>query len=175
LWLKLSKLLLSHGATEVSQTPSPSHPDISFDLSETTHIIAADIHFPGFPEAEQAMVPVVTPAWVEASVKKKRLAHVRPFTPDERLFFSGIIVTTAELPAGDREAIFGGVVALGGQYNVNLTKFVTHIVCLDLDNVGGILYVDLVLMMMGVAKVPAGHREEVGCQVCAAALVRIQF
>lgn len=67
------------------------------------------------------------------------MAHVRPFTPDPRLFFSGIIVTTAELPVGDREAIFGGVIALGGQYTVNLTKFVTHVVALNLDNVWEIL------------------------------------
>ncbi|RPA71103.1 BRCT domain-containing protein [Ascobolus immersus RN42] len=131
---KLRDQLIANGAEEATQSPPPEHPHIAFDLTETTHIIASDIHFPGFEEAQQAMIPVVNPDWVEASIRKRKTAHVRPFTPDPRMFFSGVFVSAAELPEGDKEAIFGGVTALGGQYSVSLTRFVTHIVCLNLDN-----------------------------------------
>lgn len=81
------------------------------------------------------MKPIVTPAWVDTSITRKRLAHVRPFTPDPRLFFSGVNATVAELPAGDKEAICGGIIAMGGQYSSNLTKFTTHVVALNMDSV----------------------------------------
>ena len=81
------------------------------------------------------MKPIVTPAWVDTTIAKKRLAHVRPFTPDPQFFFSGVIATVAELPVGDKEAICGGIIAMGGQYNGNLTKFTTHLVALNMDNV----------------------------------------
>ena len=82
------------------------------------------------------MKSIVTPAWVDMSLSKKRLVHVRLFTPDPRLFFSGFIATVADLPVGDKEAICGGIIAMGGQYNGALTKFTTHLVALNMDNVG---------------------------------------
>jgi len=81
------------------------------------------------------MVPVVTHGWVRASAAKNRLAPLRPFTPDPRFFFSNVMATTAELPVGDKEAICGGIVAMGGQFMNQLTKFTTHIVALNMDNV----------------------------------------
>jgi hypothetical protein len=81
------------------------------------------------------MIPVITPEWVRHSVLKKRIAHVRPFTPDPRFFFSDVVATIAELPAGDKEAICGGIIAMGGQFSSHLTKFTTHIVALNMDNV----------------------------------------
>jgi hypothetical protein len=81
------------------------------------------------------MIPVITPEWVRHSVLKKRNAHVRPFTPDPRFFFSDVVATIAELPAGDKEAICGGIIAMGGQFSSHLTKFTTHIVALNMENV----------------------------------------
>lgn len=81
------------------------------------------------------MIPVVRPEWVSFSVKVDRLAHVRPFTPDPRFFFSDVVATVAELPPGDKEAICGGIIAMGGQYSNHLTKLTTHIVALSTDNV----------------------------------------
>ncbi|KAF7722799.1 hypothetical protein EC973_002683 [Apophysomyces ossiformis] len=47
---------------------------------------------------------------------------------DSRALFTGIV-----LPAYDREAIFGGVLAMGGQYREDLVQDVTHLVCLAPD------------------------------------------
>lgn len=125
--------LLENGAKEAE--PRTSEDQVPFDPAEVTHVIAADVDFPGQLEVEEAMKPIVTPAWVDMTIAKKRLAHVRPFTPDPRLFFSGVIATVAELPVGDKEAICGGIIAMGGQYNGNLTKLTTHLVALNMDNV----------------------------------------
>ena len=79
------------------------------------------------------MVPVVTPSWVEASVAKRRLANPRSHSADPRLFFSSLVVCTADLPDGDKDAIVGGVLAMGGLYSSAITKAVTHIVALNMD------------------------------------------
>jgi hypothetical protein len=81
------------------------------------------------------MISVVTPEWVRFSLQKNKLAHIRPFTPDPRLFFSNVIATSSELPTGDKEAICGGIIAMGGQFSNNLTKLTTHVVALTMDNV----------------------------------------
>lgn len=128
--------MIAEGATEASGISS-QYPAIGFDLEQVTHIIAEDIDFPGYVEAENAMIPIVTPKWVQASLDKGKLAQIRPYTPDPRLFFSGVVVTTVDLPEGDKEAIYGGVLALGGQYSSSITRLVTHVVALSLDNVCG--------------------------------------
>lgn len=81
------------------------------------------------------MIPVVKPEWVDASMERQRLAQVRPYSPDPSLFFSGVVASIAELPAGDQEAICGGIMAMGGQCSNVLNKYITHIVALNMDNV----------------------------------------
>ncbi|KAA8908448.1 BRCT domain-containing protein [Sphaerosporella brunnea] len=127
-------LLLANGAVEAPAKPATVSSRITIDLEEVTHIIAANTDFPGYADAENLMIPVVRPEWVRHSVLKKRIAHVRPFTPDPRFFFSDVAATIADLPLGDKEAICGGVIAMGGQYSTHLTKFTTHIVALNMEN-----------------------------------------
>ncbi|KAL7274802.1 regulator of Ty1 Transposition [Rhizina undulata] len=130
---EIAEILVKNGATK-STFENAQRSRISIDLEEVTHIISADIDFPGYADAENLMIPVVTPEWVKTSVQKQRLAHVRPFTPDPRFFFSGVMATVVELPTGDKEAICGGIIAMGGQYSNALTKFTTHVVALNMDN-----------------------------------------
>ncbi|MCJ1433955.1 hypothetical protein MMC27_003320 [Xylographa pallens] len=127
--IKLAKSLQENGA--VQHAPSANHANISFD--GLTHIISTTIDFEGYEKAEDLLVPVVTPSWVEASVAKRRLANPRSHSPDPRLYFSGLVVCTAELPDGDKDAIVGGVLAMGGLYSSAITKAVTHIVALNMD------------------------------------------
>ena len=56
------------------------------------------------------------------------------FSPDPNMIFSGLVVTSAELPAGDREAIFGGFAAYGGMYDDVLRTTTTHVIALNADN-----------------------------------------
>lgn len=59
----------------------------------------------------------------------------RSYSPDPCLFMSDVIVTCAEdIPEGDKEAIIGGVVAMGAQYSGAVTKLVTHLIALGLDD-----------------------------------------
>lgn len=71
--------------------------------------------------------------WVESSIAKKKLANPRSHSPDPRLYFSGLVVTTADLPEGDKDAIIGGTLAMGGLYSSAVTRTVTHIVALTMD------------------------------------------
>lgn len=44
-----------------------------------------------------------------------------------------VVLCCADIPAGDKEAIVGAVLALGGQYTGSLSRAVTHLVALTLD------------------------------------------
>jgi len=79
-------------------------------------------------------VQVVRPAWVTASVATDKLAHPRRYSPDPNLFMSDVVATCADLPQGDKDAIAGGILAMGGNYSSKLTSQVTHIVALTMDN-----------------------------------------
>ena len=127
---QLSTLLVDHGASEVTTAPGTQ----SISLHDVTHIISSTSDFPQYHDAVDAFVSVVTPQWVSASLSKHRLAQLRQYSPDPRLFFSGVTVCCVDLPTGDVDAITGGVVAMGGQYSGSLTRFVTHIVALTDDN-----------------------------------------
>lgn len=180
IFLQTARLLVENGARE-ALTLDTVHSSVRIDLEEVSHIISANIDFPGYVEAEKFMIPVVTPEWPRVSLQKKRLAHVRPYNPDPRFFFSGVMVTVAELPSGDKEAICGGVIAMGGQYSGNLTKFTTHIVALNMDNVslGGPNNEELHGMggkqltnSTNLGQVQASNRQKISCQNRPPALVR---
>ncbi|KAI9887423.1 MAG: hypothetical protein M1823_000760 [Watsoniomyces obsoletus] len=104
------------------------------DLERVTHIIAATSDFPDYGPATDAMISVVQPEWITTSLARKKLAQIRPYNPDPRLFFAGVTICCAGLPSGDKDAIIGGVVAMGGQYTGSLSRVVTHIVALTEQN-----------------------------------------
>ena len=99
-----------------------------------THTISTTLHYPAYHAATQALKSVVKPDWVDASITKGRLANPRQYSPDPRLFFSGLIVCCADIPSGDADAIIGGVLAMGGLYSSSVSKMVTHIVALTMDS-----------------------------------------
>ncbi|KAF2162242.1 hypothetical protein M409DRAFT_58359 [Zasmidium cellare ATCC 36951] len=103
-------------------------------IENITHIISTHIDFPQYDRAVELGIHVVKPSWVYTSLRKRKQAHPRQHSPDPSQYFGEIILTCAELPEGDAEAIIAGVVALGGQHTYPLTKLVTHIVTTDLDN-----------------------------------------
>lgn len=80
------------------------------------------------------MVPVVTVDWVKTSIHRTRQAQVRPFSPDPRMIFSSVVLTCADLPLTDKEAITGATLALGGVESKDVAKTTTHICALTLDH-----------------------------------------
>ncbi|TKA62325.1 hypothetical protein B0A49_09008 [Cryomyces minteri] len=128
--LKLQKCLEENGAIYV---PISAHNRVD-DVLHHTHIISTTADFPDYNKALEAMVHVVKPSWVDQSLAKGKQSNPRQFSPDPCLFFQDVVVTCANIPDGDKEAIIGGVLAMGGQYSASLTKLVTHIVALSLDH-----------------------------------------
>jgi hypothetical protein len=108
------------------------------DLSNLTHIISNTIDFPEYPDAEQRMINVVKPLWVYKSVNHGRTAPLRLYSPNPKFFFSDVNIFVAGLPQGDREALYGGVRALGGQWSESLTRFTTHVIALSMDEVSNL-------------------------------------
>lgn len=104
------------------------------DLLALTHIISTHVDFPQYHSALDHDVDVVKPSWVFQSMARSKLATARQHSPDPAQFFQDVVLTCAELPEGDKDAIIAGVIALGGQYSSPLTKLVTHIVTTDLEN-----------------------------------------
>ncbi|KAK4508351.1 hypothetical protein PRZ48_002089 [Zasmidium cellare] len=104
------------------------------DIENITHIISTHIEFPQYDRVVELGIHVVKPSWVATSIRKRKQAHPRQHSPDPSQYFGEVILTCAELPEGDAEAIIAGVVALGGQHTYPLTKLVTHIVTTDLEH-----------------------------------------
>ena len=127
---QLSKSLVENGAEEITRTATVD----PLPLQDITHIISNSTDFPEYEAASDALKSVVRPDWVKASIAKGRLANPRQYSPDPRLFFSGLVVCCADLPSGDSDAIIGGVLAMGGLYSSPVSKMVTHIVALTMDS-----------------------------------------
>lgn len=80
------------------------------------------------------MINVCNTTWIMASLLKGKALLPRPFSPDPKFIFSDVTLSCADLPDGDKEAIIGAVAAMGGSESNNLTKQVTHLCALTMDN-----------------------------------------
>jgi hypothetical protein len=103
-------------------------------LEDLTHIICGSCDFPGYDAASDALIPAIKPNWVDVSLAKSKLANPRQYSSDPRLFMSDVVICCADLPEGDRDAIIGGVLAMGGLYSAKVSSMVTHIVALTMDS-----------------------------------------
>jgi hypothetical protein len=66
------------------------------------------------------MIHVVKPTWIGASLQSNKAKNPRTYSPDPAFIMND-------------EAIEGGVLALGGQIAPSLSKFVTHLIALDVS------------------------------------------
>ncbi|KAL9076002.1 MAG: hypothetical protein Q9157_003829 [Trypethelium eluteriae] len=128
--LKIIKSLQDNGAEYV---PLNKHGRLD-EVNLYTHIIATTSDFPDYDNAADSLIPVITPTWIEHSLQKQKRSNTRGFTPDPRLFFSDVVLHCMDIPEGDKDAIIGGVLAMGGTYSSNLSGIVTHIVALTEDD-----------------------------------------
>lgn len=108
--------------------------DGSLRLQEVTHVISNTIDFPQFGESQAYMIPVVTHEWILSTIRRGKVAQVRPFSPDPRMIFSKVNITCADLPVIDKETIIGAIMALGGMESPDVTRSTTHICALTLDH-----------------------------------------
>ncbi|CAJ2505255.1 Uu.00g126490.m01.CDS01 [Anthostomella pinea] len=112
----------------------PQKRDGSLPLAQVTHIISNTIDFPQFTEATSMMIPVVKSKWISASLAKGKQAQIRPFTPDPRMIFSDVVLSCADIPDRDKDAIIGATMAMGGMDSENVTKLTTHICALSMNH-----------------------------------------
>lgn len=98
-----------------------------------THIISNNIYFDLYQFTQENMIPVMTTEFIHMTVELQRQPPIRPFSPDPRHVLKGIHVCVGGLPVSDKEAIYGGVRALGGTFSETLNKFVTHLISTDSD------------------------------------------
>ncbi|KAI1211353.1 BRCT domain-containing protein [Annulohypoxylon truncatum] len=104
------------------------------EIEDLTHIIATSIEFEAYTEATARMIPVIKPKWISASLAKGKQAQIRPFTPDPRMIFSDVVLSCADIPSTDKEAIIGATMAMGGMDSDNVTKLTTHICALSMNH-----------------------------------------
>jgi len=110
--------------------------DRTIPLLELDYIVSETIDFSQYTEARDAMITVVKSSWVQESFRRKKLAQIKAHSPDPRLFFSGVNFAFGEnIPELDRLAILGPALGMGGQSSENLTRMVTHLVALSMDDI----------------------------------------
>ncbi|WEW55733.1 regulator of Ty1 Transposition [Emydomyces testavorans] len=117
------------GETLIHQSPAPLPP-----INEFTHLVSSTIDFPGHDAACDALIPVVKPQWIHASIAKKKLVNPRQYNPDPRLFLNDVVVHCIDIPEGDKDAIIGGVLAMGGLFASRFTGNTTHLVALTMNS-----------------------------------------
>lgn len=105
------------------------------NLKDLSYIIAATSDFPDYHKASDSFLPVVKPSWVTACLKIQKVKNPRQYNPDPALFMSDVVICCGQcVPSGDKEAIEGGILALGGQFTPTLSKLVTHVISLDIED-----------------------------------------
>ena len=130
-----SDQLAEGGAIPAYSDSLPTHEKIA--VEKITHIITNTIDFPEYAAVADPSSNkyVVKPDWVAASAARGKQASPRQYSPDPKMFFSGLIVSCADLPEGDKDAIIGYVLAVGGLYSSSITRATTHIIALSTESV----------------------------------------
>lgn len=104
-------------------------------LEEIDYVISATNDFPDYYRALDLMIHVVKPGWVDDCIQVHKIKNPRTYSPDPALFMHDVVVCCADgIPEGDKEAICGGVLAMGGQYGTQLSKLTTHLIALNMDD-----------------------------------------
>ncbi|PSN72777.1 BRCT domain-containing protein [Corynespora cassiicola Philippines] len=127
----LTEDLTAAGGIIIPFDTSSGHID---KLEEIKYIISSTTDFPDYHQSLDLMIHVVKPAWVDASLHINKLKNPRSYSPDPQLFMSEVVICCGNIPQGDKEAIEGGVIAMGGQCSASLSKQVTHLIALTIDD-----------------------------------------
>ncbi|GAA6003002.1 hypothetical protein JCM10207_001937 [Rhodosporidiobolus poonsookiae] len=156
----LHNLLIDSGATACPAPPAdapapapadPSHRPPRFDLDRLSHFVTDSLDFQEYPllrpdgddEAtgrddkgkgkgkEEHRVKIVSPAWVTRSYDLQAIQPPRFHSANHALFFSGCVICTSDFPEADNLAVAGAVEAFGGQFRRELTREVTHLICVS--------------------------------------------
>lgn len=95
-------------------------------------VISTNIDYPFYQQMEDAMVPTVSPEWVDGCLAKKTCLRPNPFFVDEKYIFRDVMACTSGLSQNDQENVCAGIQALGGLYSKVLTAQTTHLITTDI-------------------------------------------
>lgn len=131
----IKQRLLRNGANKVFTSEDiQSDETIVFNLS---HIISKSINFPQYEFSQEYMIPIVSPEWVNASLKAGRLSSLRSFFPADdlaRLFKKFIFSIDDSIPNVDSKLYKIIIEEYGGQWQPQITKFTTHVISVDISS-----------------------------------------
>ncbi|KAF9349305.1 hypothetical protein BGX34_001874 [Mortierella sp. NVP85] len=126
---ELEATLCANGAQKAQTSIGKTNTTWTSDRSRPTHIITDDLDFPDYKHAKARAIHIVTPEWVDRSVKSG-LQDPRYFSADPIMIFSGIVLTTTGLAPFDRKMICDGVRDYGGCFTSMMTSDVTHVIAI---------------------------------------------
>lgn len=123
---------------------SPEISDQAIQKHSISHIITSTYKFNGYSRAQDLMLPVTTAQWLEDSELASQRKNYRLYSPHPVPFMDKVVVCVADnLPPGDKEMMYAGVRAFGGQYLDSLSRYTTHLVAVDLSNIKSVLVANI--------------------------------
>ncbi|PIK57828.1 putative PAX-interacting protein 1 [Apostichopus japonicus] len=97
-------------------------------IDQVTHVITEETDHTEISEAQDIFeLPVVSPKWIEMSLKCGRLLPCKPFTPTEALF-TNVIACCTQVSAKDRNALWAMITFRGGRCVSHFTSKCTHLI-----------------------------------------------
>lgn len=100
-----------------------------------SHVITSNYNFSGLKKARDLMLPITSPQWLQDSELSSQRKNYRLYSPQPSPFMDKVVVCIADnLPEGDKDMMYAGVRAFGGQYLDSLSRYTTHLIANDLSN-----------------------------------------
>ncbi|KAI9328269.1 hypothetical protein BDR26DRAFT_923516 [Obelidium mucronatum] len=98
---------------------------------QVSEAVDADVIVSNSGDATEFIAKTVSVSWLRTLVNLQQRDDFQFHSPDPAMIFSGFVVAASdEISIHDRAAIFGSVLAFGGQYRTTLAKDVTHFIAL---------------------------------------------
>lgn len=130
-WMR--EIITKNSGSAISKTAELTKGCI--EKHKITHIISSTYDFTEYSRALQLMIPVTSPQWLEDSDLAHQKRNYRLYSPAPSPFMDRVVLCIADnLPEGDREMMYAGVRAFGGQYLDALSRYTTHLIAVDLSN-----------------------------------------
>lgn len=129
---ELTALISRNGGSSFVKLPQDTLGAI--EANKITHIITASYDFAEYDNAMELLIPVTSSQWVYDSVNSHP-RNYKLYSPVPLPFMDRVVLCIADnLPEGDRELMYAGIRAFGGQFLDALSRYTTHLVAVDLSN-----------------------------------------
>lgn len=131
--LELQSLIQKNGGSWAVRSPNDSKGSIE-DLS-IDHIISETFDFAEYQKAVELFIPITLSEWISASDANKQKKNYRLYSPEPKPFMDKVVLCVCDnIPQGDKELMYAGARAFGGQFLDALSTHTTHLVAVDLSN-----------------------------------------